>query len=135
MMKPHFFEEVPFYSFSLVDSKRCSGAPCRADEASGLIERNPHFDLRQRLFEASLVEERAHEAAVGKRGKDLRRDAAAQIHAAEREHLEGEVARLGTVDVDEHFERVRADVVAMLEGNLAHHRAGVFLLKALGEPL
>src|SRR5438132_12780952 len=105
-----------------------------AEERGARLEHEEHRDRRHQLREPPLVTERGDERPVGKLRPHLRRDPAAEIDAAHRQRLEGEVARLGAVDRAEDVERLDAERMAAGQSDLGHDGARIAARDPVGEP-
>src|SRR4030095_16459917 len=96
-----------------------------APQGSARVEGHAAGQGGEERIEPSLGPERLHEAAIAELGLDLRSDAAAHDESAEGQPLEGEIARLGTVDRDEEIEGVYTHGIAAGHPHPPHHPAGI----------
>ena len=83
------------------------------------VDRHPF----QQVPQSPLAAKRAHEPAIFERRQDVSRNAAAEVDAPRRKHLQPEIARLGTQDRDEYLDRRLAQRVGTgrVEGGRGHH--------------
>ena len=107
----------------------------RADQRGAGVEGDRDRERFEQRLEAALGGEAGHEVAVLDDLEHLGRDAAADVDAAHRDALEGQIRGLGAVDRGEEFDRPDADRVRPGQARLRDRRAGVGGLHLLGQPV
>jgi oligopeptide/dipeptide ABC transporter ATP-binding protein len=95
------------------------------DERRLLGQDDAHRDPPHELLVASLRDEALHEDLGPAALEDVRRDAAGDVDAAERQGLQGQIAGLGAVRAREHLERANADRELAGERRLRDRDPGV----------
>lgn len=73
------------------------------------LEDDTHRDPLKQGAKSALVEKGFHKETFGKLGKDLGRDTAAQVYAADRHADEGQVAGGSAVSSDKHIQGLHTE--------------------------
>ncbi len=79
------------------------------------VEDDFYGHFTQHRIERRLGAERADEGSVGQRREDLRRDSAADEHAAGRDAAKRQVARFGAIRLDKKLECLDAPLTAPIQ--------------------